>query len=669
MTSLSPLPVSSEAPISSPVAVRPRAFWVGLPLLCSLCAFSVYADMASQVVQVGVLQIPPPAVAALFFLVLFNRALASWFQKAWLNRGELLVIYSMLLVGVLVSTRGVVEKLIPPLAYLPYFATRENGLAETVGAHLPAWAVPFTPGFAPGNASPEIRAFWEGSGGTLGAVPWSFWIGPLCAWLALVGCVLWCFFCLAALLRRQWVDNEQLRFPLTALPLAMINDQSEGQPFWSSKTMWWGFGTAFGFFIVNGLAANFPDVPAFATEFPLAAFLSEKPWNAMDWTPLYISLAAIAFFYFLPAELLFSLWFFFWMARFQDILAVQFGGLPVGIGTHNARVFTGFQAAGAYFVLIAIYLRIGWPHFRAVWRTALGKTGGYADDSQELLSSRAALVGLALGFVGVVLWLALAGMSPLVAGAQMGLFLFFIAVIMSRAVNEGGLLMTETSFLPSHVLSLLTPIPALGPQNVAMLGLTNIVFTRDLRGVLLSVFLDSQKMAKEIGLSPRQLRAPLLTACAVSCIVGSAFFLALHYGSGGLNLYSYPKNNAANLFWQASAQNSGSGFTPDATAYGGFVLGGVFTLFLTFMRARFAWFPLHPLGYALAPTWAMMALWFAAFVAWIIKTCVLRFGGIDAYRKLAPFMLGLILGEFSCAMFWSLGNITRGWSAPFFPWP
>jgi hypothetical protein len=55
-------------------------------------------------------------------------------------------------------------------------------------------------------------------------------------------------------------------------------------------------------------------------------------------------------------------------------------------------------------------------------------------------------------------------------------------------------------------------------------------------------------------------------------------------------------------------------------------------------------------------------------MAWVIKGAVLRFGGVDSYRKLMPFMLGLILGEFSTAVFWALMNMWQGWSTPSFPW-
>jgi hypothetical protein len=88
---------------------------------------------------------------------------------------------------------------------------------------------------------------------------------------------------------------------------------------------------------------------------------------------VYISLAALGFGYFLPLDLLFSLWFFFLLTRMQDVFAVQLGGLPTSIGTHSARVWTGYQAAGAYLVLVAAQARIGWPYFKQVWKTAFAR--------------------------------------------------------------------------------------------------------------------------------------------------------------------------------------------------------------------------------------------------------------------------------------------------------
>ena len=668
---------SSDAPLQAVTIlqsprVRARTFLLGLPLVVALCCLSVYADMASKVVQFGVLQIAPPAVVALVAFALFNRALVKWAKIKLLNPAELIVIYAMCLVGVMVSTRGIIEKLVPPLAYLPYFSTNENRLAESIGQYMPAWAMPFSPSAAVGNADPAISGFWEGNGG---AVPWATWLGPLVAWGALWACVVWCFLCLATLLRKQWVDNEQLKFPLTALPLALARDEFEGQPFFSNPMMWAGALFAFCVFGINGLAANFPDVPKIVTDLALTPYLSERPWNAVDYTQLFFSLAAVGFAYFLPTDLLFSLWFFFVLTRLQDAASVQMGGLPTSIGTHNARIWTGFQAAGAYLVLVGTWARIGWPSFKVILQSAwLGRRnraylGEAGDDSGELFSYRAAVIGLILSFGGIVLWLSLAGLNPWLALAQMGIYIFFIAIVMSRAVSEAGLLMTETSFLPSHLIALITPLSGVGPHNAAMLGLSNATLTRELRGVLLSPFMDAQKMAAEVGLKPRALRWPLLGSIALSFGVSAALFLFLNYQQGGLALYPYPTRSAANMFNHAAAIGSGSGFVADSTAYGGFAVGIVVTLLLVWSRAQFAWFPLHPLGYALAPTWPMVCFWFPFMVAWVLKSGVLKFGGIETYRRLAPFMLGLIVGEFSAAVFWSLGNILRGWNAPSFPWP
>ena len=274
-----------------------------------------------------------------------------------------------------------------------------------------------------------------------------------------------------------------------------------------------------------------------------------------------------------------------------------------------------------------------------------------------------------------MLWLSLAGMDPWVAGVQMGIYLFLIALIMSRAVCEAGLMMTETSFLPDHIMRLVHPLPDLGATNLTFMAVNNIVFNRDMRGLLLSPFLDNQKMAGELGMKQRSLLLPLALAVVVSFIAGSYFFLKFNYSLGGLHLYSYPNtDNPAWMYSRATGQINGES-PADATAYGGFGLGIVVTLILAWLRTQFAWFPLNPLGYAIAPSWSMLVLWFSFLVAWVIKKNVLRFGGVDTYRRLAPFMMGLILGEFTIAFLWAIVTMTtptffgiKLFNAPAFPW-
>jgi hypothetical protein len=657
--------------------LRARALLVAIPLLIGISFLSVYADMVSKKVQFGVLQLAPPAVIGLFLLALLNRGLTRLLRREWLSRGDIVIIYAMLLVGVMVSTRGVIEKLIPPLAYLPYYATAENKLNETLTQHLPGFAMPFDPQSNLSPAPEWIRTYFEAVRAGE-PIPYDVWVGPLLAWFGLIACVIWCFACLATILRRQWMDNEQLRFPLTTLPLAIINNEVEGQPFFSNRTMWLGFAFSAAVFTLNGLRANFPDWPQFTTFLSTQPFFSERPWSGMDYMPMYISLAAVGFLFFLPTDLLFSLWFFFLVTRFQDVAAVQMGAIPTGIGTHNARVWTGYQAAGAYLALIAAQLRIGWPYFKQVWRTAVATStrNKPLDDSDELMSYRVAVFGLVAGFGGIILWLWIAGMNPIFAALQMGLYMFFIAVIMSRTVNEAGLLMTETSFLPQHLIHLFYPLHGVGPASLTMGGLLNVVFIRDLRGVLLSPLMDNQKMAGETRLRQRSLLLPLAIAVVVAFVVASFFFLKLSYSLGNLSLYDYPNANVRNIMGRTAEAVNGGTIAPGATEYGGLVVGVIVTSLLVYCRATFAWFPLHPLAYAIAPTWTMIVFWIPCIFAWIAKSLVLRFGGIDLFRRLAPFALGLILGEFSLAVLWAVISMLsptilgfKFTTAPEFPWP
>jgi hypothetical protein len=267
-------------------------------------------------------------------------------------------------------------------------------------------------------------------------------------------------------------------------------------------------------------------------------------------------------------------------------------------------------------------------------------------------------------------------MNPIYAAVQMGLYMFFIAIIMSRTVNEAGLLMTETSFLPQHLMHLFYPLHSAGPASLTMGGMLNIVFIRDLRGVLLSPLLDNQKMAGETRLRQRSLLLPLAIAVVVAFVVASFFFLKLSYTLGNLTLYGYPSGNARNIMNLTAETVNGGTIAPGATEYGGLVVGIVVTSVLVYCRAAFSWFPLHPLAYAIAPTWTMIVFWIPCIFAWIAKSLVLRFGGIDLFRRLAPFALGLILGEFSLAVSWAVISMMsptifgfKFTTAPEFPWP
>ena len=82
-------------------------------------------------------------------------------------------------------------------------------------------------------------------------------------------------------------------------------------------------------------------------------------------------------------------------------------------------------------------------------------------------------------------------------------------------------------------------------------------------------------------------------------------------------------------------------------------LGSIITTVLRFLRFRFIWWTLHPIGFALTgSTWTIGWLWFSIFLSWLAKRILLNRGGISAYRRAAPFFMGLLLGDYLVGGSW-----------------
>jgi hypothetical protein len=94
------------------------------------------------------------------------------------------------------------------------------------------------------------------------------------------------------------------------------------------------------------------------------------------------------------------------------------------------------------------------------------------------------------------------------------------------------------------------------------------------------------------------------------------------------------------------------GINPGGMAAAG--AGFLFAALLQAARWRFAWFPLHPLAYAVGGSWGMWNLWSCVLVGGLLKAAVLRYGGMNAYRTAVPFFLGLLLGECVVGSLWSV---------------
>jgi hypothetical protein len=87
--------------------------------------------------------------------------------------------------------------------------------------------------------------------------------------------------------------------------------------------------------------------------------------------------------------------------------------------------------------------------------------------------------------------------------------------------------------------------------------------------------------------------------------------------------------------------------------FGASIAGFIITVALSLVRARFIWWPIHPLGFLIATSFS--AIWFGSWncflAAWIVKWITLKVGGSRAYENYgAPavggFLAGVTLGYF-----------------------
>ena len=142
--------------------------------------------------------------------------------------------------------------------------------------------------------------------------------------------------------------------------------------------------------------------------------------------------------------------------------------------------------------------------------------------------------------------------------------------------------------------------------------------------------------------------------------VGSCWMIFhMAYRHGGINMVGWffkgspltVYNNAVHNLKPAGIAWDGMGFFT-----GGAVLMGL----MTWARLHFMWWPLHPLGFALAGNHMMNKIWFNILIAWFIKRSILRYGGLAAYQVSQRFFLGLITGEVLCNGLWIIIDYFTG---------
>ncbi|HZO90655.1 MAG TPA: DUF6785 family protein [Chthonomonadaceae bacterium] len=656
-------------------ALSPRALMVGLVCVVITCFVVCYAELVVGKIQIGFLQLPPVVIGMLVLILGVQAVLTRFSARLRLRPHEMFTIYVMMLLASMVSSRGLLQKLIPLLIVPDYYATPENGWKSKFFAFIPRWVVPFDPNGDPKQfvAARFYEALRPGE-----HIPWQLWIVPLCCWAVFVALVFTAMLCLAVLLRRQWVDNEKLAFPLVQLPLEMVRGETPGVggapggSFLKNPLTWIGFALPALLFGFNGLHQWYPSIPDIQTDIDLNAYFNQPPWNDMTYFHMFLSFAAVGFFYLLPTDLLFSLWFFFLLTKYEEVQATALGYQTEVMPMYGCKTFIGYQIIGCYIVLVGYMVWSARPHLARVARAALRLRARSGDeDADEVLSYPFAFWGLIVSLLLAAGWMTLLGTAYWLALFELGVMLFVVALVMARSTCESGMLMTETSFRPIDIYRMVGDVRQLGGANLTGMAFLDGLWLRDQRGLLLTGFLDSMKFADGVRVRRRSLLGVFVIALLVAVGVSGYLHISLPYRLGAVQMYSYVyQGNPVMAFDNAASTLNGAQPPLPFFATLNFFIGALVTVLLATLRTRLLWFPFHPLGYALSGCWTMMVFWFPCFVAWLCKVFLLRYGGMQLYAKARPFFLGMVLGEFTTAVLFTLPALyNRFTPTPFFPWP
>ena len=637
-------------------AVTPRAVLIGIVFALFFCAVTPYNDFKIAATYISGTQFP---IGAIFVLLLFtgiNTGLRRWTPTHAFRSGELLTIWTMILVASGLPSSGMMRYFLPTIVYPHYISDDKNNYEARVWHDIPNYlkitdkdaAVAFFKGYPRGDEH----------------VPWSAWAGPLFFWGILGGLFLLASFSVASLLRRQWVENEKFSFPLVTLPTLLAEEPEPGSfltPILRAPLLWTGFLLVTALHTIKGLHLLYPSIPDIPTRWNLMDSLTSRPLNGIGPIDAVVYPLVIGVSYLLSAEVCFSLWFFHLFYKGEMLLGViQNWDMAAPVGGFTYKQFHGIEAFGGGVALLLWTLWTSRTHLREVWTKAIGGPGAASiDDEREMMSYRGTILNLAISYSGIALWMAFAHVPiPLILATLLTMTLAL--VVIAWVVCQAGMLFMAQPYGTIDILATTmgtAPFP-LAPLYTLIRFESGLFY--DTREMLTPSLLMGLKAVESHPHETRALFKAMVLSVALGVTVSTIASLMLPYYNGGgnslQNPFMYDVAPSRPLKFLAGAASVPFHGSPTNWLH---ILGGfVGVLGLLVLRGSTG-FGLHPIGFLSASVYAMHELWFSIFLAWLCKVLIQRFGGIKVYRNALPFFLGLVLGDVVNSVVWIiLGYMT-----------
>jgi hypothetical protein len=574
-------------------------------------------------------------VGVIFFLFLLTAVglVARWLVPAVApSPASMALVYAALMVSTVIPTMGFGGYFIPLIAGIIYYATPENNWRLFLWDLVPEWAAVKDP--------ERVRQLFEGvSAGQ--AIPWNVWVLPSVLWalfmiaffLVSLGCVSW--------VHHQWSRQERLVYPLAATPALLVDSlRDPATSILRSKLLWLGFFFAvslptvntldriYGFEVIEGL--SLPSFPVHIRQLGVTFSLNTD-------------LLVVGLSFLINLHILFSVWF------LQIVVSLEEGIVGwLGIAStlpaqpHAAgSVLMAHQQVGALLFLGLSSLWVGRKFLREQWRRAVD---GSPSPDHHLLSPRTSLVlGLAgLLYMGGFLWATGLSLPWTVAFLAVALLMFFGT---ARVLAQTGISRLRAPYSVPPVFTNLFGTAAFGHAGLGAMGMS-YVWAGDIQLFHMGTRAHALKVCEDraLGIGRRKLFLFLVVALLTGLATTIACYIWLGYRHGLLHGFDWYYINSPQYHWGWVANSLQNPNPPQWLCHLFLSLGAGAAALLSWLTHNFVGWPLHPVGLAFALTNTVRGDWFGVFLAWLIKSTVLRYGGISVYHLVRPFFIGLILG-------------------------
>jgi hypothetical protein len=577
------------------------------------------------------------SVYNMMVLVVVFHFIGKRFPRLAMSRADLLAIFAMCNIAACVAGHDMVQILVPMMVYPQWQAAPENEWEQIL--------LPYLRDGVTVTDKWTLSGYFIGGSSLYNAHVLRNWLIPFLCWSGFIFVLLVVALALNVLVQKKWTEVDRLSYPVIQLPLRL---SAPTKSFLKNKLVWAGAATSGIILNINYLHRIFPVVPYVRLSYELGRFFTENPWNAIGWTPFNVIFNYIGLGFFVPLDILFSCWFFLIMFKAQIVF-----GRIAGFRSFPNFPYSYEQSSGGYLALGAIAIWITRKHFKGVIRMIFGRYSNA--DRSEANSYRVAIITIIAGIVILVMFCSYLGMSLWVAAAFFGMY-YLILLAVARMRAEIGTPLHDLHFAgPSTIL-----INVFGSRRLThstLVGMSQLWFIdRAYRSNPMPHQLETFKISERIGANTRGFILALVVASffagpmAIWAMLNHSYQVGIQ-NAAPVNMYFGYEPWARFQSWV----NNLSTTNVPSVIFTGF--GFISTIFLMFGRMRFIWWPFHPVGYAISGSWQMTWGWGSFFITWLVKLIILKFSGIQGFRKATGYFLGLLIGDIFVGGTWTMIGI------------